>query len=212
MTRLRLMTLLLAVALIAGAASTVGAVLWLTSEPEPPLNGTWLPGGRPLPEVTLIDHRGEPLSTRDLQGEWHFLFFGFTHCPDVCPVTLADLAGAWERLEAEGVAADTGMLFISVDPARDTPERLASYVTHFHPEFTGATGDRAALDRLTKALGIAYTVHDEGGGDSYSVDHSSAVLLINPAGRLQAVFQPPHGRRVLAGDYLRMRERYGEEG
>lgn len=213
MTRLRLLILLLAVTLATGIAGTVGAVLWLAGDggrPGGELSATWLPGGRALPDVTLVDHRGEPLDTGSLRGRWHFVFFGFTHCPDVCPGTLADLAGAWERLEAQGVAGDTGMLFVSVDPARDTPERLAGYVTHFHPDFTGATGERRAIDRLTDALGIAYTLHDQDGGDDYRVDHSAAVLLINPEGRLQAVFQPPHGRQVLAEDYLRMRERFGE--
>lgn len=211
MSRPRLLVLLLAVTLAAGTAGTVGAMLWVgggDNAGDQSLSGTWLPEGRGIPDVTLVDQSGEPLSTASLEGRWHFVFFGFTHCPDVCPGTLADLAGAWERLEAEGVAEDTGMLFVSVDPARDTPERLRDYVTHFHPEFTGATGEREALDRLTDALGISYTLHDKDGGDDYNVDHSAAVLLVNPEGRLQAVFQPPHGRQVLADDYLRMRQRY----
>ena len=170
--------------------------------------GTVLPEPRPLPAVSLTDHHGAPWTPADdLTGRWQFVFFGFTHCPDVCPMTLATLAGTLERLDA--ATARPEVVFISVDPQRDTPAAMADYVSHFHDAFIGVSGERDQIDRLTEALGIAYTLHAPDENGDYAVDHSAAILLIDPQGRLRALWQPPHGRAVLAEEFQRIRARFG---
>ncbi|AUB78788.1 hypothetical protein BBH56_06520 [Spiribacter roseus] len=203
----------LATALIAGALTA----LWPSDAPPERLDpdeavGTVLPEARDLPAVTLTDHDGGDWTASDFEGRWQYLFFGFTHCPDVCPMTLATLAGALERLEQADVERLPGVVFVSVDPQRDTPAAMETYVEHFSDDFIGVTGQRDAIDRLTSALGISYTLHEPDSEGDYAVDHSAAILLIDPQGRLRALWQPPHGRDVLADEFRRIRGQYPSEG
>lgn len=205
------------VVLIAAALLALLAGLWAASEFTRPRGGspegigaTYLPGGKPLPAFELTDHTGEPLSLEDLKGQWTFLFFGYTFCPDVCPTTLAAMNQAWQRWEEDGLTRNAEVLFISVDPERDSPERLAQYVPYFNPAFLGATGPDEQLQRLTRSLGIAYARHEED-GENYLVDHSAAVLLVNPEGELQAVFRAPHRPPQLAEDFRRIRAFYQQQ-
>lgn len=204
----------LLVALIVALVLALLGGLWAASELTRPqgirpegLSATYLPGGKPLPEFRLITHSGEPLTLEDLKDQWTFLFFGYTSCPDVCPTTMAAMSQAWSRWQEAGLTEDTGVLFVSVDPRRDTPERLANYVPYFNPAFVGVTGSDAQLQQLTGSLGIAYARHEEG-GENYLVDHSAAVLLINPEGEFQALFRAPHRPPQLAEDYRRIRAFY----
>lgn len=169
-----------------------------------PFSGAVLPESRPLPDVTLIDHDGAPLQTEALAQDWQLLFFGFTYCPDVCPMTLAQLTGVLVDIEEQAPEAVPEVIFVSVDPNRDTPAQLKNYVQHFHPNIRGATGEREAIDTLTASLGIAYTLHEPGEDGQYPVDHSAAVLLIDPSGGMKAVWNPPHGRSEMVNDFLRI--------
>ncbi|WP_195759479.1 SCO family protein [Spiribacter sp. 2438] len=187
-----------------------------SAEPHPPARmsdaeqvGTVLPEPRPLPDVTLVRPNGTPWNTADLQENWHFLFFGFTHCPDVCPMTLADLAGAIRELRTSGEPVIPDVVLVSVDPQRDTPERLGQYVGHFSDDFLGVTGDRSAIDTLTGALGISYTLHEPDGDGHYAVDHTAAILLIDPQGRLRALWNPPHGRQTIADEFRQIHRQFG---
>ena len=203
--------LFMVVALVAGLSAAGAMMFW----PEPgrdlrpeELVGTVLPQARALPEVSLEDHDGDSWTQADLNGRWHYLFFGFTHCPDVCPMTLATLAGAMQQLESDGVEEMPEVVFVTVDPRRDTPAAMANYVEHFHDDFVGVTGAREEIDRLTQSLGISYTLHEPDANGDYAVDHSAAILLIDPQGRLRALWQPPHGRDVLAEEYRRIQQRF----
>jgi protein SCO1/2 len=138
----------------------------------------------PLPAFRLTGHDGKPFDNAALRGRWTFLFFGFTHCPDVCPSTLAVFADAFPKL-----GADARFVLVSVDPERDTPEALAKYMAAFHPAFLGATGDIAAL---AESLGVVYAKVPGPAPGSYSVDHSSSVLLVDPQGRFYGVLAAPH--------------------
>lgn len=169
-----------------------------------PFSGAVLPESRPLPDVTLIDHDGAPLQTDALAQDWQLLFFGFTYCPDVCPMTLAQLTGVLVDIEEQAPEAVPEVIFVSVDPNRDTPAQLKNYVQHFHPNIRGATGEREAIDTLTASLGIAYTLHEPDKDGQYPVDHSAAVLLIDPSGGMKAVWNPPHGRSEMVNDFLRI--------
>ena len=154
---------------------------------------------QPLPAFSFA-RSGKPLTNADLQGQWTLLFFGYTYCPDICPTSLATMKDLRTRLLAAGVKPPQ-VVFVSVDPARDTPERIASFVGFFDPSFIGATGDDAALASLAKHLGVFYQRHNEEDKQHYTVDHTAAIYLIDPQGRLKAVLSWPHDPAAMAADY-----------
>jgi protein SCO1/2 len=131
------------------------------------------------------------------------VFFGFTHCPDVCPTTLAMLAQVEKKLAEAPTAAAPQVVLVSVDPERDTPEKLAQYVKYFSPSFTGVTGPVAAIDEFTRTLGIPVARTPLPNGD-YTVDHSAAILLFDPDGAMHALFSGPHSADLIAADYRRI--------
>lgn len=158
---------------------------------------------RPLPEFELADTAGRPFTRADLEGGMHLLFFGFTNCPDVCPLTLQTLAQVAPRLEQRFGEAAPGVVFVSVDPARDTPERIAAYLENFDAPFTGVSGDDAALAPLLEILGVA--VHKQAvEGESYNVTHSGHVFVIGPDARWRAVFRPSSSADTIVSDYARI--------
>nr|WP_181919231.1 SCO family protein [Alkalilimnicola ehrlichii] len=135
-----LIPLLLAVALAALLVGVWAASGFLDasrdSKPDDLVSATYLAGGKPVVEFALIDHHGERFDNARLQGQWTFLFFGFTYCPDICPMTLAVLDEVEEELRQNGTDINLKTVFVSVDPARDTPERLADYVPFSIPTFS----------------------------------------------------------------------------
>jgi protein SCO1/2 len=155
---------------------------------------------RPLPEFSLLAHDGTRFDRGRFAGHWTLLLFGFTNCPDACPTTLTALALARRDLADLPRAQLPQVVMVSVDPARDTPARLADYVPHFDPGFTGVTGTPAAIEGLTKALGVAVQAGPVIDG-TYTVDHTAAVFLIDPDSRLAAVFPTPQVPRTVAGDF-----------
>ena len=186
-------------AMLAGATTAWFAV---RREESPPLaQATLLDRPRPLPEFHLIDHEGRPFDRERLRGRWHFLFFGFTHCPDVCPTTLATLASVRSRLRDLPAAEQPGAVLVSVDPGRDTPGVLARYVPHFDPAFVGVTGEPEAIAALTRELGVAVVIGAPAADGGYTVDHTAALFLIDPDGAWAAVFGTPHVADTIAGDF-----------
>jgi len=148
------------------------------------------PVARQLAPFTLVDHNNEVFNETTLQQRWSFLFFGYTHCPDVCPVTLSVLNSVAQRLQ--DVEADIRFVFVSVDPERDTPEKLARFVSYFNKNFIGVTGTEQQIEQFTRELGIMHMrVAVEENATGYLVDHTASVLLIDPDGRYHAVFSPP---------------------
>lgn len=190
--------LLLGAATVAGLAVSVA----LRGPGDAPLaGGVRLDQPRPLPAFSLVDHRGEAFGPEQLRGRWHVLFSGFTHCPDLCPNTLAILKAAEAELGDRVDAVQT--VFLSVDPARDAPAQLASYVNYFSPRFVGVTGDKAQIDTLMSGLGLAYAIGDTG-DPTYTVDHSAALVVIDPQGRIAAYLSAPHRAEVIAADLQRL--------
>ena len=155
---------------------------------------------RPLPPFSLTDDDGHPAGPDTLRGRWSLLFFGYTHCPDACPATLAELAQVSLALADLPAAERPQVWLLSVDPKRDTVAALHEYVRFFNPQFRALTGTPEAVEALTQALGIAVVFRNSSAPD-YAVDHSAAILLVNPAGELTAVFPAPHQVRVIAQDY-----------
>ncbi len=165
---------------------------------------TVLPEARPLPDFLLEDHRGKAFTNESLRGQWSFVFFGYTHCPDVCPITLALLNQVDQVLKKETDVVKHKTIFISVDPERDTVAQLADYVPYFNPEFTGVTGSLENLQVLTKSLGIAFGKEGDTESVEYEVFHSARIMLIDPEARLKALFSSPHDVNQIVSDYIKI--------
>jgi len=165
--------------------------------------GTRIDPPQPLPSTELTQQDGSTFDRTKLRGRWSLMFFGFTHCPAICPMTLTTLAQTRKQLTGLNPDELPQVLLISVDPERDTPELIARYVAQFDPSFLGVTGSTAAIDEFTAALGIAHKKIGAG-DDEYMVDHTAAIMMIDPQGRRVAVFSPPFTAEHLAADYLRM--------
>jgi protein SCO1/2 len=165
-------------------------------------SGTWLPQPRPIEDFTLVDESGKPFTLNDLKGRPTLVFFGFTHCPDVCPTTLAKLA----RVVKAAAIPDLRVLLVSVDPERDKPEQLQQYVHAFDPNFKGATGTPAEINRFAREFGVAVARVDLGGGD-YTMDHSAVVFLLDNQGRRVALFTPPYEIQPVAADLRSVADR-----
>jgi protein SCO1/2 len=192
------------IALVAIGAAIAGA--WLARELDssgPQLtSGTWLPQPMAVGEFRLRDHLDRPFTAEQLRGSPSIVFFGFTHCPDVCPTTLATLSRVRKEAEVPGLR----LLFVSVDPERDTPQAMASYVKAFDPELVGLTGDATTIKTLTQHFGVASQKVDLPGG-GYTVDHSAVIFVLDEEGRRVAVFTQPFDAAKLTED-LRRAEPY----
>ncbi|MTZ15397.1 SCO family protein [Pseudomonas sp. JL972] len=148
-----------------------------------------LPRERAIPALQLVDQDGLAFDIRDLGGRWHLLFLGFTACPDVCPTTLSDLRRLLGRLQPE-VRERVQVVLVSVDPARDTPERLKQYLAYYRSGFKGLTGELSELTKLSKALGLPFVPANQTDGD-YSVSHSGNIALVAPDGSLRGHIRAP---------------------
>ena len=162
--------------------------------PPPELQGVIRPEFRLLMPFELTDHEGNPFTESKLQNKWTFVFFGYTSCPDICPTTLYVLNSVQSLQEdkADGDAIDMQVVFISVDPKRDSTEKLAKYMRYFNKKFTGATASKTKIDRLTRQFNAGYIVEPETSPGQYLVAHTSAIFLVDPLGRLVANFSQPH--------------------
>jgi protein SCO1 len=190
------------------AVIAAGAGVWVakrTSDQAPQLtSGTWLPQPRPVPEFSLTSEKAEPFTLQSLKGHPTLVFFGFTHCPDVCPTTLAKLS---QVVKAANIP-DLKVLLVSVDPQRDTPEQLEHYVHAFNPDFGAVTGSPEAIESFSKEFGVAVVKVDLPGGE-YTVDHSAVVFLLNADGARVALFTPPYEVKNLAADLHNVADRLG---
>jgi protein SCO1/2 len=149
-------------------------------------------------DFALTDHTGKPRTLADFRGKAVVIFFGFTQCPDACPTTMATLAAAMKEL---GPDADrVQVLFVTVDPARDTPQLLAQYVPAFDPRFLGLVGDDAATERVAKEFKVIYQKQPGKTPSSYTVDHSTGTYVFDPQGRLRLYVSHGQGPDVFAHD------------
>ncbi len=171
---------------------------------------TLFPDPKPLTAFAFTDHENRAFDLSRLKGKWSFLFFGYTHCPDICPTTLATLARAHENIVKSTVGAkDVQFVFISVDPNRDTAGKLGQYVSYFDATFLGVTGDNAQLGKLAGQLGAAYEVAITPGMENYPVYHTAAVFLVDPRARYHAVFAPPLDAEGISRRFNVLRELEG---
>lgn len=164
--------------------------------------GTLLKTPRTIEAFTLKDSSGAVFDNARLAGHWSMVFAGFTYCPDVCPSTLQMLKGLKTRLDAANTPVQ--VVFLSVDPQRDTPAVLERYVHYFSPDFVGVTGSDDELEKLARSLSLVYAKVPGETPESYTMDHSAALVLINPQGQVSAYFLPPHRVDQLAADLQRV--------
>ncbi|MDP5041167.1 MAG: SCO family protein [Paraglaciecola sp.] len=193
--------------LVAFIALVIGIVAALTISPKQSAEEQYLsryPQPRALPDFQLTDNRGQSFTSAQLKDHWSLVFVGYTFCPDVCPTTLADLDRVYPQLKAMPSDYPIQVVFLSVDPKRDTSERLDEYVNFFDPEFIGVSGEHKYLFPLVKAMGMMYSMSDSTDNPNYLVDHSSSVVLVNPQaqviGRFKAKFEP--GKIALSDSQL----------
>ena len=199
--------------LVVALVLLVAAMLLLprpAGPPPEPENATVLPQRPALPDFALVDSAGDPFTNEDLEGRFSLMFFGFTNCPDVCPITLQILAATLDRLRSEsGETAGRlpDVVFVSVDPYRDPPDRIRDYVANFDETFVGVTASDEALAPLLTALGVTVQKHEHE-GQNYNVVHNGTVYFIGPQGEWLAVSSPPHDPAIVAADFVRIRDWY----
>ena len=197
-TRPRRSLLPLAVACLAALLLAGAATLWVATNRAPPPAAAAAGGGVGGP-FTLTNGDGKPVTDRDFRGKFMLVYFGYTFCPDVCPTTLSDVTGALEKM---GAAADRVQpVFISVDPARDTPEVVRQYVSAFTPRLQGLTGTPDQIAAVAKAYHVYYATHDaRPGATDYTVDHSSILYVMGPDGQFIGVIRADSGPEAIARD------------
>jgi protein SCO1/2 len=197
--------LIIAFTCIAAIAGVGGALIWRhAAGPVELATGSYISPSRALPDFRLIDQRGQTFGSANLRGSWSMMFFGYTNCPDFCPTTLITLAALEKRLRAGAAPVRPKVIFMSVDAKRDTPEQLAKYVPYFDPEFIGLTApSQPAIEAVAAKLGVGVIITPKADG-TYTVDHSGAIFVLNPDGRLTAILTGPFTVDTLQADFQRI--------
>ncbi len=169
------------------------------------ISGTVLPEPRDLSAFNLVDANNKPFTNKNLTGHWTLVYFGYTHCPVVCPKAMATLNQVYTQLQQNKQPLPE-VVFVSLDPQRDTPARIGQFATSFNPEFQGLTGSTTEVDKVMQEFGaLAIKIKQPGSAgkdskDNYKIEHSSNITLINPAGKFYAVFTAPHDAASIAQD------------
>ena len=158
---------------------------------RPNIEGLFWPNPKQLHEFSVIDQDGNPFTLSDLQGKWSFVFFGYTHCPDICPITMSVMGDVYKQLLNAG-HDQIQTIFVSVDPERDTTEKLNQYVAYFNEDFIGLGGNLEMIQSLTQQIGVAYFHSEKDEKGFYLVDHTSSLLLFGPEAHMIAKLSAPH--------------------
>lgn len=199
--------LILLVALATGAGLIAAEYVFDREAPKGPELQTvrLLSKPREIPAFALQQSDRTQLIPGELRGHWTLVFIGFTFCPDICPTTLSALAGPQKRWEALPDATRPRLLFVSVDPERDTVERIGEYAHAFHKDTLSATADVPTLERFVKSLSLVYAkvpLSEDAPPDQYTIDHSATLVLLDPQGRMAGVIQPPLKPDAIAQDLI----------
>ena len=190
------------------AIVAIGSGLIVQSSKSPPAGlpefkkAILLPSTKPLIDADFIDHNGNEFGIEQFKGKWSILFFGFTNCPDVCPTTMQTLKQVKAKVKQAGMWHNYRVIMVSVDPERDTTERLANYVPYFDPEFVGISGPVEATTSFAKNVGILFFKGDEAANGGYDVDHGAALILVNPEGEYAGVITAPHIETTISEDLI----------
>ncbi len=185
----------------------------VAGEPPETQQALVMPEFRALKPFSLSNHKGETFDNKSLLGHWTFMSFGYTYCPDICPTTMSTFAQMHSLIQSKKSDQPYQVVFVSIDPERDTLERLGEYVTYFNPAFIGATGTQEALQEITRPLGILYKrVETEDSAMGYVMDHSASIILVDPQGRFHAYFSPPHEAEMMASDFISITTQAKQQG
>jgi protein SCO1/2 len=196
--------IVVAIAVLAAGAGAYLARMSRNADAPVLESGTFLPTPKVLADFQLVDTTGAPATAATLRGHPTLVFFGFTHCPDVCPTTLAILADVQKQLAKQDERmAGLKVALISVDPERDTPAQLGSYIASFGGDLIGLTGSAPEIVNVSRSFGVASSRVDLGGGN-YTMDHSATIFALDSGGRVIAVFTPPFRAAALRDDLSRM--------
>jgi protein SCO1/2 len=164
------------------------------TQQDPQIDGFFWPNQKQLGDFELVGTQDQKFNLDKLKGSWSFVFFGYTHCPDICPITMNTLRQVRDSLAngSESASSSPQFVFVSVDGERDTPEVMNSYVSYFGEGFIGASGNKTQVDTLTGQLGVPYSIDEHQPGDkNYLVGHSGSVFLISPDANLAAILHAP---------------------
>lgn len=165
--------------------------------------GFYLPRPMQLADFKLVDQNGAAFTLDDLKQHWTLVAFGYTHCPDVCPMTMAQIRSVKKSLAALDKALPLSVVFVSIDPQRDSSEQLKTYAGLFGNDFLGVGGDPLAVDAFAKQLKVKYAIAG-GTSNTYFIDHTSSVALITPRGEVRALFNVPLRPEAVAADIHRL--------
>lgn len=202
------------IALLVIVLATVSGVLfskWLNQKSGLPqdMEAIVLPQSRSIAQFSMLDQNGQAFGPEQLKDKWTFMFFGYTHCPDVCPTTLAVMNSVAQSIEDEDGSLDNvQFVFVSVDPDRDSPAQLKEYLGYFNKAFVGITGERQQIDALTRQMSVMYFLNNKKDKKDYSVDHSAAILLTEPSGGLRSLFNSPHIPESILKSFRAIRKHY----
>ena len=202
-------TIIVSLLVLVGIA--IGVTGWFFPRPTIPMELQTIlrPESKPLQEFSLIDQNKNVFNLENFKDKWTLLFFGYTFCPDVCPTTLTVLQKFYTKLKPQ-VLANTQVVFVSVDPERDTPEKLAEYVAYFNKDFIGVTGKVTEINKLAIQTGAGYIKGPIINTDdnNYQISHTSTIFLINPKMQLHAGFSQPHISETIFEQYNLIRKLY----
>lgn len=177
----------------------------------PGLQGTLRVEPLPLTGFTLVDQHSRAFGLEQLKDKWTFMFFGYTHCPDICPTTMLIMKSIATVLERDPRQINAQFVFVSVDPARDDPASLAGYMNYYNPGFIGLSGTQTQLKELGRQLDIKAVRIQEDTSVSYLMSHTSSIMLIDPRARFYASFSPPHERAGIIERFYASRHYYQQE-
>ena len=195
-------------AVIAASAVMAGFYFSLKMErrnqQQSSIPGLFWPNPRQLTAFETLDNKGNNFGLNNLNGKWSFLFFGYTNCPDICPVTLYVLAQVYPSLQS--ASKDVQVIFVSVDPSRDSTGILDQYVSYFHQDFIGLSGAQQQIDDFTQKMGVVYMLNNNDNQENYLVDHAASIFLIDPKGRMVAKISPPHQIDAISRQFQQIKE------
>lgn len=170
-------------------------------------HGTVLSQPREISEFNLQGIDDKPFNNQSLNGQWTMVFFGFTNCGYLCPTTMAELGKFYKILEKKGVKTLPNVVMVSIDPARDSKAKLATFVKAFNPHFYGAKGNKESVQAMTRELGVVYAkiaLNGQLDDETYDIEHTGTVLLFNPQGQLSAFFTSPQNASLLVEDFTQL--------
>lgn len=192
-----------------GVGVMLSGVITLNKNDTVPSGILW-PNPHKIENFDLTDQFSNPVTLGNLKGKWSIVFFGFINCPDICPSTLQTMVRAHKELQKNSIYSRLGqIIFVSVDPERDTPDQLRKYAGHFSPDLIAATADIESLKKITRAFkSLFMKTYDSDG--SYSVDHSSGIFLISPEREMLSVLTYPHNYSAIIERFEKASKFYSE--